>query len=79
MREQGPKMIVPEDKQLYQTRGQPHVCARCSALFAERHGFKANIVHADLIPMLVGLRIFMAMPTSIRLKAILAALQCRGA
>jgi hypothetical protein len=35
-----------------------------------------QVIHADLIPTLVGLRIFQAMPNSIRFKALLAA--CRG-
>jgi hypothetical protein len=35
-----------------------------------------QVVHADLIPTLVGLRIFQAMPASVRAKSIFAA--CRG-
>ena len=35
-----------------------------------------QVIHADLIPTLVGLRIFQAMPASVRARTILAA--CRG-
>jgi hypothetical protein len=37
-----------------------------------------QVVHADLIPGMVGLRIFQAMPPKIKLKAIAAALTGQG-
>ena len=63
----------------YAARGQPHACSICRERIKEKIGFEANsVVHADLIPTLVGLRLFQAMPASVKGQAILAALTGKG-
>lgn len=63
----------------YQARGQPHACQVCRERVTEKLGFQpGSVVHADLIPSLVGLRIFQAMPARVKGKAVFAALTGRG-
>jgi len=46
----------------------------------ETIGFRAqSVVHADLIPTFVGLRIFAAMPQRVRMRAVMAAFRGKGA
>jgi hypothetical protein len=46
----------------------------------ETIGFQAqSVVHADLIPTFVGLRIFAAMPQRVRMRAVMAAFRGKGA
>eukprot|EP00884_Botryococcus_braunii_P006820 jgi/Botrbrau1/16139/Bobra.0349s0001.1 len=76
----GPRMVVPEKLQLYATRGKPKPCPICLEGLEERLGIQfKQVIHADLIPGLVGLRIFQAMPLTVKGKAIWAALLGRGA
>jgi hypothetical protein len=57
----------------------PHNCPLCMQKFQMRYGFHAAVVHADLIPRMVGFRIFMAMPGGIRLKTLYEAGMGKGA
>lgn len=64
----------------YAARGQPHACELCRQRIKEKLDFEPGmVVHADLIPSLVGLRIFQAMPPRVRLKTVFAALSGKGA
>jgi len=76
---QGPKRLMPERMKPYAARGQPHACTLCKDRIHEKIGFEANsVVHADLIPTAVGIRLFRAMPARVKGKAILAALTGKG-
>ena len=73
-------MIYPEKGKLYATRGHPKPCLPCQHNLEETIGFHAQaVMHADLIPTFVGLRIFSAMPQRVRMQAIMAALRGKGA
>ena len=76
---QGPKRFWAERLKPYAARGQPHACSLCRDRINEKIGFEArSVVHADLIPTLVGIQLFRAMPASIKGKALLAALTGKG-
>ena len=76
---QGPKRFWAERLKPYAARGQPHACTLCRDRIKEKIGFEArSVVHADLIPTLVGIQLFRAMPASIKGKALLAALTGKG-
>ena len=73
-------MIYPEKAKLYATRGQPKPCLPCQRNLEDTIGFHAEaVMHADLIPTFVGLRIFGAMPKRVRLQAVMAAMRGKGA
>ena len=77
---QGPDLIYPEKGKVYATRGHPKPCLPCQAHLEETIGFRAqSVVHADLIPTFVGLRIFAAMPQRVRMQALVAAFKGKGA
>ncbi len=77
---QGPRILTSERLKPYVARGQPHACELCRQRINDKLGFEpGSVVHADLIPSLVGLRIFQAMPAGVRAKAVLAALTGKGA
>lgn len=77
---QGPKILTGERMKPYAARGQPHACELCRQRIKEKLDFEPGmVVHADLIPSLVGLRIFQAMPPRVRLKTVFAALSGKGA
>ncbi|KAK9841869.1 hypothetical protein WJX81_008362 [Elliptochloris bilobata] len=76
----GPDLIYPEKGKLYATRGHPKPCVPCQRHLEESIGFRAEaVMHADLIPTFVGLRIFAAMPQRVRMQAIVAAFRGKGA
>lgn len=76
---QGPKRMWSERLKPYAARGQPHACSLCRERIKDKIGFEAKkVVHADLIPTMLGLRLFQAMPASVKGKAILAALSGKG-
>ena len=75
---QGPNMVVPDIALPYKARAFPKTCTVCSGRFEDRYGIALAVQHADLIPGLVGFRIFQAMPKKVRLKAILAGLRGKG-
>ncbi len=76
---QGPKILMGERLKPYALRGQPHACELCRKRISDKLGFEpGTVVHADLIPSLVGLRIFQAMPASVRCQAVFAALAGKG-
>ncbi|CAL8466634.1 g6170 [Coccomyxa elongata] len=78
--QKGPKILMGERMKPYALRGQPHACELCRQRISDKLGFEpGTVVHADLIPSLVGLRIFQAMPASVRCKAVVAALAGKGA
>lgn len=65
---------------MFATRGHPKPCLPCQAHLEETIGFRAQaVVHADLIPTFVGLRIFAAMPQRVRMQALVAAFKGKGA
>ncbi len=77
---QGPDLIYPEKGKVYATRGHPKPCLPCQQHLEETIGFHAqSVVHADLIPTFVGLRIFAAMPQRVRMQALVAAFKGKGA
>ena len=71
---QGPNKLVPEGAKPYDKRGHYELCELCYAQCIAKFGWEANVVHADLIPSTVGLRIFQAMPKRVRAKALLMSL-----
>ena len=75
---QGPNMVVPDIALPYKARAFPKTCVVCSGRFEDRYGIALAVQHADLIPGLVGFRLFQAMPKKVRFKAILAGLRGKG-
>ena len=71
-------MVVPDVALPYKARAFPKTCVVCSGRFEDRYGIALAVQHADLIPGLVGFRIFQAMPKKVRFKAILAGLRGQG-
>ena len=70
---QGPQKLVPEQLLPYNARAHYQLCSLCHERCIERFDRDMNVVHADLIPSTVGLRIFQAMPWRVQLKALLCA------
>ena len=71
---QGPNKLIPESVKPFNKRGHYELCELCHAQCIVKFGWEANVVHADLIPSTVGLRIFQAMPKRVRAKALLMSL-----
>ena len=71
-------MVVPEVALPLKSRGFPKCCNPCKDRFESRYGLPVAIMHADLIPGMVGFRIFQAMPKRVRLKAAFAGCMGRG-
>ena len=74
----GPNFLVPDQALPYKARAFPKTCDICTSRFKERYGLGLHVQHADLIPGLVGFRIFQAMPKKVRFKAICAGLRGKG-
>ncbi|KAK9790970.1 hypothetical protein WJX73_008106 [Symbiochloris irregularis] len=75
----GRAMVVPETALPMELRGWPKNCNVCGARFEQRYELPMNIMHADLIPGMVGFRIFQAMPKRVRLRAAMAGICGKGA
>lgn len=71
-------MVVPEAALPLQARGWPKCCHLCADRFECRYGLPVAIMHADLIPGMVGFRIFQAMPKRVRLRAAFAGCLGKG-
>ena len=71
-------MVVPEIALPLNARGHPKACGLCADRFETRYGLPVSIMHADLIPGMVGFRIFQAMPKRVRFKAALAGCMGKG-
>lgn len=75
----GPSRIIPEKRLLFIHRAQPHTCPLCHSRAEKRYCQDINVIHADLIPSTVGLRIFQLMPWRVRLQALGKACTGKGA
>lgn len=71
-------MVVPETALPMELRGWPKCCHVCGGRFEQRYELPMNIMHADLIPGMVGFRIFQAMPKRVRVRAALAGICGKG-
>lgn len=75
----GPSRLIPEKRLLFVHRAHPQPCPLCYQRAKRRYGQDIDVIHADLIPSTVGLRIFQAMPAKVQMKAIAGALTGKGA
>lgn len=75
----GPSRLIPEKRLLFVHRAHPSPCPLCYTRAKRRYDQEINVIHADLIPSTVGLRIFQAMPARVQMKAIVGALIGKGA
>lgn len=75
----GPSRLIPEKRLLYVHRAHPQPCPLCAARAKRRYDQDIRVIHADLIPSTVGLRIFQSMPRKVQMKAIVGALTGKGA
>lgn len=71
-------MVIPEPALPLAARGWPKSCHLCGERFEQRYGLAISIMHADLIPGMVGFRIFQSMPKRVRMRAAFASLCGRG-
>ena len=71
-------MVVPEGDLPLAARGHPKACERCGDRFQVRYGWATKVMHADLIPGMVGFRIFQTMPKRVRLRAAMAGCMGKG-
>lgn len=72
-------MVVPETALPLAARGIPKSCQLCGDRFKLRYDLPMAVMHADLIPGMVGFRIFQAMPRRVRLRAVVAGCMGKGA